>query len=176
MNTTLWSRDREPLDAGVLTDPDWNENPAALRPAWVMSKMGKAKCPDASAVNQERFIASHSQQLVGGHSGIPALHFIGRLQASSMGMELRTCQSEGTGQMHRARSQAPSSSSGRISRLLSGCGTTSSGGGGNGARVGDKGIGDTGGDGLLGSSGCASPRISCTLCGSSCGERSGPRG
>lgn len=35
-----------------------------------MSKMGKAKCPDASAVNQERFIASQWQQLVGGHSGI----------------------------------------------------------------------------------------------------------
>lgn len=109
------------------------------------------------------------------------LHFIGRLRVS-LRSRLRTWSSEPVNLQEPslrnwARSQAPSSSSGRISRLLSGCGATSSGGGGGiGARVGDKGIGDTGGDGLLGSSGCASPRISCTLCGSSCGGRGGPRG
>lgn len=61
-----------------------------------------------------------------------------------------------------------SSSSGRISRLLSGCGAVSSGGGGaGGARVGERGSGEVGGEGLWGSAGGTRPKTSCTLWGSS---------
>lgn len=92
-HTTLWSRDQKPLEAGVLTDPDWNKKPAALRLAWAMREIRKAKHPDARAVNQERFIASQWQQLVGGHSGIPAppgglppFHWLARGSHSALGL------------------------------------------------------------------------------------------
>ena len=59
-----------------------------------------------------------------------------------------------------------SSSSGRISRLLSGCvavAVSAGGSGAGGARVGDSGSGEAGGEGLCGSAGDAKPRTSCTL-------------